>query len=1078
MSQAEGDRKRAKQARGPVAYMIRDGVAANLLMAFILVAGVFSYTRLVQETFPEFSLATIQITVPYPGASPQEVEEGVVEKIEERVEGVEGVREVTSVASEGLGAVTLQLETGVDVQRALDDVNAQIDQITSFPSEAEEPSVQELTNRQRVMRILVHGDVAERAIKEIAYRLEDELSALPQVSYVETSAVRADEISIEVSQDRLRALGLSLPDVARIVGASSLDLPAGTIDADERALRVRTLGQNYDAQDFEAIVLVAQPDGTTLRLGDVAQVQDGFADSDLAARYNGEPAAFVEVYRTADEKVLTVADAVQSHLKDSFGPGLPEAVSYTVWEDNADILRQRIGTLLRSAAIGLVLVLIALALFLDVRLAAWVAVGLLVSYVGTLAVMLAFGQSINQLSLFGFILAIGIVVDDAIVVGENVFAERERGLSGEDASIAGVTRVLRPVVFSVLTTVAAFTPLLFVPGTFGNILGAIPVVVIALLLLSLAESLFILPHHLAGIPAGEPKSRVVRGFGRVRDRVNGGLQRFVNGPLDKAVRFSVAMPLVVCAGALALVAMSLSLVVGGHLKTSFFPDVEAETVSARVEMPTGATAEETLRVTRQVQAAGERAARALAEDRGGGGGFVEGVFLLVGQAPAEGGPGGGGAASRARPELGTVEIKLVGAAERDISASALEERWREAVGELPQARSVSFSAELIGFGAPVQVELSHPDEAVLTEATRRLASEIAAIEGVFDVQNDQDQGLTELRFRLTPAARTLGLTLQEVAGQVRAAFFGAEALRVQRGREEVRAYVRLPEEQRDSLGDVEDYWISLGEGEFAPVRQVTEVSLGTAPAVINRKDGARVTTVTADVDEAAITGDEASARLADDILPRLTERYPDLTWSFGGQREEQQRAQGAIAGAFVVALFAIYALLAIPLKSYVQPLVIMAAIPAGLVGSFLGLLLLGKTLGLLGVLGVVGLAGVIVNDGVVLMDFINERLERGEDVDQAVVEGTKSRFRPVMLTTTTTFLGVAPIAFAQSLQAQFLVPMAAALAFGALVATVIQMVLVPALAKLQVSAAMRRREKKARGAEASSHDPATSGTSG
>jgi multidrug efflux pump subunit AcrB len=1064
----------AAPARGPIAFMARNAVAANLLMLFLIVAGIAGYTRLVKETFPEFTLEIVSVVVAYPGATPQEVEDGIVRRIEEQLQGVEGVREITSVASEGAGSVLVELAGGTDVARALDEIKSQVDQITAFPAQAEQPQVQQLESRQRVMRLMLYGEVAERPLKELAYRVEDELGALPEVSYVQTANVRDDEISIEVPQARLRAHGLSLPQIAAIVRASSRDLPAGTVETGEREVRVRTLGRNITAQQFADLVVLAQPDGTVLRLGDIATVRDGFEDNDLVAQYEGVPAVLVDVFRSNREDVLAIDAAVQRYLDQTLRPSLPAGVQVAVWENNADILRERIGTLLGSAAIGLVLVLVALTLFLDARLAAWVAVGLLVSYVGTLAVMLVTGQSINQLSLFGFILAVGIVVDDAIVVGENVFAQRERGVPGAQAAVAGARRVLRPVVFSVLTTVAAFVPLLLVPGTVGKILFAIPIVVITLLLLSLVESLLILPHHLAGIRTDPPRARLLQWLARLQAAVDRQLKRFVDGPLARALHFAVGWPLVVAAAALALTAISLALIVGGHLRTSFFPDVEAEIVTARVELPTGSPAAETLRVTRQVQEAGLAAARELGAQEGDEG-LVRGTYLLVGREPQDGGPPGA-RSSRPRPELGTVQIRLVGAADREVEASAVERRWREAVGDLPEARSLSFSAELIGFGAPVQVNLSHPDVAELDAAVDALMQALAGVPGVFDVESDKDEGLTELRFSLLPAARTLGLSVDDVATQVRGAFFGAEALRVQRGREEVTVYARLPRSERDSLADIEGLWIATGAAAtggadaspgFVPLAQVASVEQAQAPAAIRRQDGARTVAVTADVDPAVLTAAAVSDRLAQEILPQLVEARPDLRWRFGGEQEDRREARGPILAAFAVALFAIYALLAIPLNSYTQPLIIMAAIPVGLVGALWGSWALGVSLGLLSVFGIIGLAGLVVNDGVVLMDFINERAEGATDEagqERAIIEGAQSRFRPVMLTTLTTFLGVAPIAFAQSLQAQFLVPMAAALAFGALGATAIQMLLVPALAALHFRAQRawaRRRQRRA-----------------
>ncbi|NNK61600.1 MAG: efflux RND transporter permease subunit, partial [Gemmatimonadetes bacterium] len=502
--------------------MARNRVAANLLMVFLVAAGLFSVRGIVQEVFPEFSLDQVTVSVLYPGATPEEVEESILRKIEEQVESVEGVDEIRATAAEGLATVSIELELGTDVSQALDDIKAEVDQITTFPVSAERPEVRELTNRQSVMRLAIHGDISERTAKEVAYRVEDALSALPEVSFVQTSGIRQYEISIEIAEERLRAYGLTLSDVAQRVRSGSLDLSAGSIETRDEEVRVRTLGQNYTQQDFESVVVISRPDGTVVRLGDIATVRDDFEDVDLITRYNGRRAALVEVYRTSDEKVLEIVDAVQAHLDAEVIPSLPAGVSLDVWANEAEILQGRLSLLIRNAILGLALVLIALTLFLELRLAFWTAVGIGISFVGTLAVMFLLGVSINVLSLFGFILAIGIVVDDAIMVGENIYAEREKGVEPEEAAVRGARRITGPVIFAVLTTCVAFSPLLAVPGTFGKILNAIPIIVIAVLVLSLIESLLILPHHLSHLPPPHhsAKSRAGKALERVQNAVD------------------------------------------------------------------------------------------------------------------------------------------------------------------------------------------------------------------------------------------------------------------------------------------------------------------------------------------------------------------------------------------------------------------------------------------------------------------------------------------------------------------------------------------------------------------------------
>ena len=1040
---------------GPVAYMAKHKVAANLLMIFVITAGFVSVGALVQEVFPEFSLDIILVSVPYPGATPDEVEESILLKIEEQVRSVEGIAEITSTAAEGVGTVLLKLELGADVSAVLNDVKGEVDRITTFPVDAERPEIRELTNRQSVIKLVIFGDVSERALKEIAYRTEDALSKLDEISYVETSGIRPYEISIEVEQNTLRALGLTLGDISRVVRQGSLDLSAGSIETRDEQVRIRTLGQNYDQQDFESIVVISRADGTVVRLGDIATVIDGFAEADLITRYNGRPAALVEVYRTSDERVLEIVDAIEVALAEDIVPGLPEGVSLEVWNNDADVLADRLQLMMKNAAIGLMLVLVALTLFLELGLALWVAAGIAMSFIGTLAVMMVLGVSINVMSLFGFILAIGIVVDDAIVVGENIYSERERGVPGLLAAVRGAQRITGPVIFAVLTTITAFSPLLFAPGAIGKILGAIPVIVISVLILSLIESLLILPHHLSRLPAPHApgKTGISRGIKRVQQSVDTRLQAFIHGPLERALRATTKEPGIVIAGAVAIIILSVALVPAGLIRVEFFPSVEGDNVIADLEMPEGTSVERTRQVTEWIRLAAERTVERLESERPAGSPpLVRGVYSVVGQSPTLGGPVAaitpvGTAGNRAY-----VDVRLLSAEERTLPTARFEQVWREEIGSLPEARSLTFSAAIVNLGAPVQVELSHPDPAQLETIGLRVVRELEAMAGVFDVRMDQDQGLREIQLRLKPEARTLGLTLEEVARQVRAAFFGDEALRVQRGREDVRVYVRLPENERNAIADVEDYILRTPTGGEVMLDRIARVSFGNSPTTIRRKEGQRILTITGDVDPAVVTGQVASRELEEVIIPAIAAEDARLRVHFGGAQQEQQESFSSIGRGFVLALLVIYALLAIPFGSYIQPLIIMAAIPFGIVGALWAHLAMDLSLGLLSVFGILGLSGVVVNDSLVMLDFINEKRRDGMSAREAIIAGAKGRFRPIMLTSLTTFLGVAPLVFERSLQAQFLIPMAASLAFGILFATAILMLLVPALAMVEANA--------------------------
>ncbi|MEL7446430.1 MAG: efflux RND transporter permease subunit, partial [Pseudomonadota bacterium] len=904
-----------------------------------------------------------------------------------------------------------------------------------------------LTNRQVVLRLALFGDVGERSLKESAYALEDMIATLPEVSFVQTSSIRDYQIFIDVPQERLRALGLSLPEVSQIVASSSLDSSAGSVDTPTEEVRIRTVGQNYSQSDFEDIILVTSGEGDLLRLGDVATITDGFEDSELIARFNDKPVVFVDVYRTSDERVLDVANAVKTMVAEEYQP--PQGIDYAIWSDNSELLNDRLSLLLRNAAIGLVLVLVSLTLFLDLRLAFWTAMGIGATFTGAIFILDWVGSSINMFSLFGFILALGLVVDDAVVVGENVYAERERGRSGLGAAIAGTQRVKIPVIFAVLTTVTSTLPLLAVGGTIGKVVVDVPIVMVAVLALSLVEALLVLPHHLSNLLAAGTvaKNAVTQFFERVQNAVDVRFKSFVEGPLDRGLRFSVNFPFIILSGALALLIVMVALLPSGIIKVSFFPDIEGDTVTASVELPAGSTIEATSKVASEIEQAGDRvlARYVPAGESGTTPSFVEAIYTTVGVRPIDTGPGG--AQNQLGSNIAAVQIALTTGGDRDVGAFDIEQAWREELGELPNVKSFAITSDELSFGAPVNVQIFDSDPDVLDAARKRIMAGIGQISGVFDIESDQDAGMREIELRLKPSARTLGVTLQDVASQVRAAFFGSESVRVQRGREDVRVYVRLPEDERNSIADIERFRVQVPGG-FTSLGSIAEASFTEAPSQIRREDGRRAVTISADVNEEVVTGQEATQLIEEEILPEILADFPTLQYKFGGEQEQQLESFSDLGSAFMLALVAIYALLAIPFKSYTQPMVIMAAIPFGLIGALFGHLLLGLSLGLLSLFGVVALSGVIINGSLVMIDFFNENIGKGMHEDEAIIDAAKTRFRPIMLTAFTTFLGIAPITFETSRQAQFLIPMSASLGFGVLIGTGLLMLVIPALAIL------------------------------
>jgi len=1036
-----------------VSWMARNHVAANLLMVFVMVAGVLGITRMKKETFPEFDLDIIQIQVPYLGASPEDVEDGVVRRIEERLNGLEGVRRISATAAEGVAMVSVELQLGADGEQVLEDIKNEIDRIDTFPAETETPIIKQIARRNRVIDVVVFGDVSERALKVAAERVRDDLRASPLVSQVEMVGVRIDELSIEVPEASLRRHGLTLTQIAEAVRRTSLDLPAGSLKGSAGEVLLRTKGLLYDGRDYEPIVISTAPDGTQLRLGQIADIIDGFQDSDLISRFEGRPAAVVGAYRTGNESALEISDFVKQYVDDQ-RLSLPAGIAIDYVRDDARLLRSRLDLLIRNAQFGLILVFIVLSLFLDLRLAFWVMMGIPISFLGSFLLIESFDVSINMLSLFAFIVALGIVVDDAIVVGENIFAHRERGEPLLQAAVDGTLEVGKPVIFTILTSIAAFMPLAFVDGVMGKFMFVIPIIVVSVLVLSLVEALYILPAHLSSEP-GSISHLLAKIFriplqwhGRTSAASNRALRHVIDHWYTPVVRAAVGNSLTTMAIGVAVMLATFGWVAGGHIKFVFMPQIDSDWVTIAIEMPQGTTVDQTGRVVSHI----ERAAMSVRDDDDRRTGVHENdtsiyrnIFSLIGDQPmgarsnfaATGGVGG-------QAHLAEIVIELQPSEERNASSSQIAADIRVAVGDLSGPESVTYTASLFSVGNAIEIQLASADFDQLLVAVERLKLEIASYPGTTEIQDSFKEGKLEMRLELKPQARTLGLTMADLAGQVRAGFYGAEALRIQRGSDDARVMVRYPADERRALGDIEGMRIRTPEGVEIPFGYVADVTLGNGYASIQRSDGQRIVTVTADVDTKLGNADEINEDLQSRFLPGLIQDYPGLRFSYEGEQREQADSFASLKQGFLVAMLAIYALLAIPFKSYSQPLVVMSAIPFGMIGAIWGHVLMGLDLAMLSMFGVVALSGVVVNDSLILLSFHNQLRAQGYGRDEAIIEAGRQRFRPIFLTSATTFFALLPMILEKSVQAQFLIPMAVSLGFGILFATFIILLGVPA----------------------------------
>ena len=1024
--------------KGMIAWFAKNHVAANLLMLFLLLAGAVAGLTMKVEVFPEFSLDMITVTTEYPGASPSEVEEAIIRRIEERVAGLSGIKRIDSTARESLGTVTIEVMKDWPLKKLLDEVKSEVDSITTFPNEAERPIVREVTRRNRVISLAVYGDASESTIKNLAETIKNEIINLPSITQADLSGIKTGEIHMEISEETLRRYGLTLGKVADAVRKGSLDLPAGRVKTLGGEILIRTKGRRYYADEYRDVPILTNPDGTNVTLGQIADLSDGFQDVDLAARFQGKPTALIEVFRVADQNALTVAKTIKE-FAEKVRPTLPEGIDIGIYNDRSVMLKSRVDLLLRNMALGLILVSIMLGLFLDVKLAFWVTLGIPISFLAGLWMLPYFDVSINMISLFGFIMVLGIVVDDAIVIGENVFRKYEEGMDPQEGSIEGAVEVGVPVIFAVLTTVAAFWPLLSGTGNMGKIMRNIPIVVILVLLGSLVESLVILPAHL-----NRSRKRKIRHRSKQRKEkwVSRGLKWFIRGPYTKMVTFCVRWRYATVAVGIAILLLTAGVWKGGWIRFTFFPKVEGDTLTCSVTMPAGTSVSRTEKVVKRLEETARETIGEIEKERSDGGEpLLEYMISLVGMHTGGRGPHGG--AGQSGSHLAQVFVQLLEGEKRTVSAMDLMKLWRKKVGVIPDAESITFQSDLFSAGNPVEVHLSLDDHEQLLAAADDLKRELEKYPGVFDVSDSFLPGKEEMQLKLKPAARSLGLTLNDLAQQVRHAFYGAEALRLQRDQDEVKVLVRYPEDERRSLGHVEEMRIRTSDGQAVPFGLVAEVTMKQGYASIERAQKLRVIKVTADVDESVANANEVRMDLEKRLLPDMKFKYADLRYTMEGEGKEQKESLADVVQGFSVALFCIYALLAIPFKSFSQPLVVMAAIPFGLVGAIAGHLIMGLNLSLLSLMGMVGLSGVVVNDSLVLIDAANRLREQGLNVQESVIRAGGLRFRAIILTSLTTFAGLTPMLLEKSIQAQFLIPMAVSLGFGVLFATGITLLLVP-----------------------------------
>ncbi len=1018
-----------QSSKGPIAWMAGNTVAANLLMVLLLIGGLFFMSQIKQEVFPEFDNDQVTISVTYSGASPAEVEQGVILTIEEAVSGLDGVDEVNSSANEGRGTVTVTLLNGADLQKLAQEVQSEVDRINTFPDEADDPQVETVSRKRDVIALAIYGDQSEQVLHGLADEFRNILMQNPSITQVDLDGIRPLEISIEIPQEKQRAYNLTLAQVAQTLGAAAIELPGGGIKTAGGEILVRMQERRNYGTDFAKLPVLTNNNGTQLLLEDIAIIKDGYEETDGYAEYNGQRAVMIDVYRVGDQTPIEVADATLAEME-IWQQQLPPGVAMTVMNDNSEVFKQRLDLLLNNAYLGLGLVLVLLGIFLEARLAFWVTMGIPISFLGAFLVLPLLGVSINMISMFAFIIALGIVVDDAVVVGENVYKFRQQGMSPLKAAVAGAREVAMPVTFSILTNVVAFMPLYFIPGSMGKIFQVIPVVVVTVFLVSLIESLFILPAHLAHLKDNQ------RGglLGKLHDfqqRFSNSVSRLIKQRYAPFLRLLLQYRYLTLSVAVAILILTTALVISGRMGMTMFPRVESDYAKVTVALPYGAPVEQT-------EAVRDRLLESVAQVAGkySGQELVVGTFANLGKSV------NGVSGSH------TLEIKtyLADPELRTISTEQFVSEWRQATGEISGLETIMFQSDSggPGSGKALTIELSHTDLDTLEQAGRALAAELSAYPIVKDIDDGFAPGKEQLDFRMRPEGLSLGLNAKDVAQQVRNAYDGAEVLQQQRGRNEVTVIVRRPKSERISEYNLEEMILRSATGIEIPLREAVDIERGRAYTSIDRRNGQRVISVTADVRPASQAG-QINKALQADTLPQLTERYPGLTFSFAGKQTDMAESMTSLFAGLGLAMLMIYGLLAIPFRSYLQPAIIMFSIPFGIVGAVFGHLLLGYSLSVMSMFGVVALSGVVVNDSLVLIDFANRQRRNGESAFASVVEAGILRFRPILLTTLTTFCGLMPMIFETSRQARFLIPMAISLGFGILFATLIALLLVPCL---------------------------------
>jgi len=1018
-----------------IEYFADNPIAANLMMMFLLIGGLSGLGSIDKEMFPAFNLDIVRVSVAYPGAGPREVEQQICIRIEEALEGLEGIDELRCIASLNQGVAIIEASNGYSFESLLNSVKSRVDSVNTFPTDTERPIVEEVRFSQQVVSIAVSGDADEASIKEYTETLKDELSQLPNIPLIEIQGTRAYELAIEVSETTLRTYGLSLDSLAQIIGSNSITVAGGLIRTDNGDIQIQVREQGYTGEDFANIPVITNNDGSQIRLGDIANIIDGFTEDDLLVRFNGKPAAFLNVMVTEDPDVLKTAQAVYDFVE-TRGATLPEGVSLDVWGDSSTFFRARLATLKRSGIGGLILVFILLLLFLRPALAFWVTLGIAVSFVGTLFVLPILGGSINMITLFAFILVLGIVVDDAIIIGENIHRVQTRGTWGVKGSKLGTIEMASPVFFAVTTSIIVFIPMLYLPGDFARFMAPIATIPILALAFSLVESLLILPAHLSHLKP-EKKSRFLPILQKWRSATSDALDLFLVTKYRPFLRYCLHHRALTVSGFFSVFALIVALYIGGWVESETFPTVPIEYIDGSVDLPAGVPHADIERIAQRMEEAAYRAAEKVEHEYGEN--VLKEVFVL-----------GFGSTVNSTVELTSPE-------ERSVDSTIFADAWEIEVGEIPEAEEVTFAGSIeFGGNADIAFRLEGRTLEELQVASDWVAERLSAYEGVYNVRDSLNAGRPEMEIAPTNLAAILGGTPAVLAQQMRQVFYGQEIQRIPRFREDVRVMLRYPEEERSSTQLLDNLLIRTPDQREVPFNSLAETRFVEGYSSVTRIDGNSSITVLADFRR---SGNQTAGTVVTTFLEEHSSgfhsTFPTARIALDGAQLENIEFMSELLRLGTLALIVIYGLLAIQFKSLSQPLIILIAIPFGFAGAVVGHIVTGQVLSLLSLMGVLAAAGVIVNDTLVLIDRANKLREQGFSPTHSIIQAGRDRFRPIFLTSATTFAGLTPLMLEKSTQAQFLIPMATSLSWGVLAATLVTLVLVPCIYSISEGARMK-----------------------